>query len=68
MRRKAQMRRNDSPRTDTSTADTNETYRVPNLKLNLFVVNGDHARPKLHANGKVMHRLEALVGELQEET
>mmetsp|Transcript_23456 Transcript_23456/g.69088 ORF Transcript_23456/g.69088 Transcript_23456/m.69088 type:complete len:208 (-) Transcript_23456:116-739(-) len=40
---------------------------VPDLQLDLLVVDGDHARPKLHADGQVVHGLEALVGELQQE-
>jgi hypothetical protein len=41
-----------------------EVNRVPDLKLNWLVVNGDHPGPKLDTNGKVVHRLEPLVREL----
>jgi hypothetical protein len=43
------------------------THRVPNLQLDLLLVYVDHARPELDADGQVVHRLEALVGELQEQ-
>ena len=36
-------------------------------KLDLLVVYRDHARTKLDADGEVMHWLEALVRELQEQ-
>jgi hypothetical protein len=37
------------------------------LQLDVLGVDGDHARAELDANGQVMHRLEALVRELQQE-
>ena len=42
-------------------------HRVPDLELDLLVVYRDHARTKLDADGEVMHWLEALVRELQEQ-
>jgi hypothetical protein len=42
-------------------------HRVPDLELDLLVVNADHARAELHPDGQVVHRLEALVGELQQQ-
>jgi hypothetical protein len=41
------------------------TYRVPDLQLDLLSINVDHSSTKLDADGKVMHRLEALVRELE---
>ena len=43
-------------------------HRIPDLQLDLLVVDGDHPCPKLNADGQVMDRLEALVGELQKQT
>jgi hypothetical protein len=40
---------------------------VPNLELDGFVVDGDHASAGLNADGEVMHRLEPLVCELQQQ-
>lgn len=42
--------------------------RVPDLKLDLLAVDGDHACSELHANGQVVHRLESLVRELEQQT
>ena len=42
--------------------------RVPYLKLDLFAVNVDHARAKLHPDGQVVHRLEPLVRKLKQKT
>ena len=42
-------------------------YCVPNLELDLLPINVDHARAKLYANGQIVHGLEALVRELQEQ-
>ena len=42
-------------------------HRVPDLQLDLLVVYRDHARAELDADGQVMHWLEALVSELQEQ-
>ena len=44
-----------------------QPYRVPDLQLDLLPINVDHSCPKLHANGEVVHWLEALVCELQQE-
>lgn len=35
--------------------------------VDLLVVDGDHPRPELHTDREVVHRLEALVGELQKQ-
>lgn len=43
------------------------THRVPDLQLHVLVVDLDHASPKLHANRQVVHGLEALVRELQQQ-
>eukprot|EP00964_Phaeocystis_antarctica_P042688 scaffold24476_cov62-Phaeocystis_antarctica.AAC.1 len=42
-------------------------HRVPDLQLDLLVVYRDHARAELDADGQVVHWLEALVRELQEQ-
>uniref|UniRef100_A0A6B0UML4 Putative secreted protein n=1 Tax=Ixodes ricinus TaxID=34613 RepID=A0A6B0UML4_IXORI len=39
--------------------------RVPNLQLNLFPVDSDHAGSELDSNGQVMYGLETLVRKLQ---
>lgn len=44
------------------------TDRVPHLELDLFVIDGDHARAKFDADGQVVHWLEALVCELEQQT
>lgn len=42
---------------------------VPNLQLDLHVLlDRDHAGPKFYANCQIVHRLKALVRELQEQT
>jgi hypothetical protein len=43
------------------------THRVPDLQLYLVVVYVDQAGPELHSDGEVVHGLEALVGELQQQ-
>lgn len=43
------------------------THRVPNLQLDLFPVDVNHACAKLHADSEVMDGLKALVCELQEQ-
>ena len=43
------------------------THRVPNLKLDLFPLNVDHPSPELDSNGEVVHRLEPLVRELEQQ-
>ena len=47
---------------------TRLTYGIPNLQFDLLAVNGHHPGAKLDADGQVVHRLEALVGELQQQT
>lgn len=42
--------------------------RVPDLQFDLFAIDGDHARPKLHSDCQVMDRLEAFIGKLQQQT
>lgn len=49
-------------------ASAASAYRVPNLQLDLFVLNVDHARAELDADCQIMHGLEALVRELQQQT
>mmetsp|Transcript_22009 Transcript_22009/g.56558 ORF Transcript_22009/g.56558 Transcript_22009/m.56558 type:complete len:371 (+) Transcript_22009:793-1905(+) len=41
--------------------------RVPNLQFDLLVVNSDHACTEFHADREVVHRLEPLVCELQQQ-
>eukprot|EP00608_Synchroma_pusillum_P012824 CAMPEP_0198425696 /NCGR_PEP_ID=MMETSP1452-20131203/4740_1 /TAXON_ID=1181717 /ORGANISM="Synchroma pusillum, Strain CCMP3072" /LENGTH=246 /DNA_ID=CAMNT_0044146055 /DNA_START=113 /DNA_END=851 /DNA_ORIENTATION=+ len=41
--------------------------RVPHLRLDAQAVHVEHARAELHANGQVMHGLEALVRELEQQ-
>ena len=43
------------------------TDRVPDLQFDLFPLDVDHAGPELDHNGEVVHRLEPLVCELQEQ-
>ena len=45
-----------------------ENYSIPDLKLNGFVVDGDHPSPKLNTDGEVMDWLEPLVRELKKKT
>ena len=42
-------------------------HRVPDLELDLLVVYRDHTCAELDADGEVVHWLEALVRELQEQ-
>lgn len=42
-------------------------HRVPDLQLDLLVLDVDHARAELDADREVVHRLEALVRELQQQ-
>ena len=44
------------------------SYRVPDLKLDLFPLNVDHPGTKLHSDGQVMNRLESLVCKLEQQT
>ena len=39
-------------------------YRVPNLKLDLLVVDLNHSGAELHANRQIMQRLKPLISEL----
>lgn len=39
-------------------------YRVPDLQLHFAILDVDHARAELHANGEVVHGAEPLVREL----
>merc|ERR550519_923663 len=41
--------------------------RVPNLKLDLFPLNVDHPSAELDPDGEVVHRLEPLVRELEQQ-
>ena len=43
------------------------THRIPNLELHLSVVDVDHARPKLYADGEIVDGLKPLVRKLQEQ-
>ncbi len=43
------------------------SYSVPDLQLDLLPLDVDHPGAELHPDGQVVHRLEALVRELQEE-
>lgn len=44
------------------------SHRVPDLELNLFAIDVNHASPKLYPDSEVVNRLKSLVSELQEET
>jgi len=41
------------------------TRRVPDLELDLLLVNGDHPSAELNTNREVVNGLEATVGELE---
>ena len=43
------------------------THRVPDLKLDLFPLNVDHPSTELDSDGEVVHRLEPLVRELEQQ-
>ena len=45
-----------------------DSYGVPNLKLDVLVVNSDCTRAKLNPNGEIMSRFESLVCELKQKT
>ena len=54
-----------------TTGDASEGFlsrRVPDLQLDQFVVQVHHAGAEFDANGQVMDGLEALVGELKQQT
>lgn len=40
---------------------------IPNLKLDIFLINHDHASTELDTNRKIVNGLEALVSELQQQ-
>ena len=40
------------------------TYRVPDLQLDLTVIDRDGSRAELDTDRQIVHRLESLVGEL----
>ena len=42
-------------------------HRVPDLQLDLFSINVDHASSEFHTNSQVMDRLKPLVRELQKQ-
>lgn len=44
-----------------------QLYRIPYLKLDLLVVDVDHAGTEFNANCKVVNRLKPLVRELQQQ-
>jgi hypothetical protein len=64
---RARVHTRDPQGSHSSEREGRRTHRVPYLQLDLLSINGDHARAKLHADGQVMHRLEALVCELQQQ-
>ena len=41
------------------------SYRVPDLKFDLFPFDVDHPCPELYSDGQVMDRLETFVGKLE---
>ncbi len=43
-------------------------YSVPDLKFDLFGIDGDHARAELDANSDIVDRQEPLVCELEQKT
>ena len=43
------------------------THRVPDLKLDLLPLDVDHASTELDADGEIVHRLEPLVRELEQQ-
>ena len=47
--------------------ERSRTDRVPNLEFDGLVVDGDHAGAEFDADGEVVHGLEALVRELQQQ-
>lgn len=44
------------------------TYSVPDLKLDLLVTDANHTSSKLDSDCEVVHWLEALVCELEQQT
>ena len=47
--------------------DLKSTNRVPNLELDLLPLDVDHASTELDADGEIVHRLEPLVRELEQQ-
>ncbi|KAL4581562.1 hypothetical protein LXL04_006085 [Taraxacum kok-saghyz] len=47
--------------------EVENTYSIPNLKLNGSAINGDHTSTEFHSDSQVMNRLKPLVGELQQQ-
>ena len=43
------------------------THRVPDLELDLLPLDVDHASTELDADGEIVHRLEPLVRELEQQ-
>ena len=43
------------------------THRVPDLQLDLLPLDVDHASTELDADGEIVHRLEPLVRELEQQ-
>lgn len=42
------------------------THGIPDLQLDLLVVDIDHSGAKLNTNGQIVHRLESLIRELEQ--
>ena len=42
------------------------TYSIPNMKLDLLAVEGDHTSTKFNTNCRIMMRVESLIFELLE--
>lgn len=40
------------------------THRIPDLKFNLFAINGDHSGTEFNTNSQVVDRLKTFVGKL----
>lgn len=49
------------------TEERSRTDRVPNLEFDGLVVDGDHAGAKFNADSEIVHGLEALIRELQQQ-
>jgi hypothetical protein len=43
------------------------TGSIPDLKFDRFIGDVDHTGPEFYTNGKIVDRLKALIGELEEE-
>lgn len=44
-----------------------ESILTPNLQLDLFAIDRNHSSSKFNANCEIVDRLEAFVGELQQQ-